>query len=797
MPDPFVKQVLDVSGMTCAACQASVQRALARQPGVSEASVNLMTGAAAVLYDPSTTSPAALIDAVEAVGYGAALPPVERTAIEAEAERERRDARDAASLVRRAAVSVGLGAVAMVVSMPLMAPAGHAVHGVADPFMRWSMESLSPALQQALPWLYTVPRAWLLAGLLVASVTVMAWAGRAFYVLGAKALWHRVPDMNSLVAVGTGAAFLYSLAATFRPDWLVRRGVSPDVYYEAVIIIVALVLAGRALEARARGRTAAALRGLVALQPATALRVGPAGDEEVPLEQVRIGDLVLVRPGGRVPVDGVVVEGSAAVDESLITGESLPVTRDAGQRVIGGTIARGGALRVRVTAAGGSGVLAQIVRLMHDAQTSRAPMQHLADRVSGVFVPSVMVLSLATFAGWLLLGGPAVAVQGAAAAVAVLIIACPCAMGLAIPTAVMVAMGRGAERGVLIKGGEALERAGQVTTVVLDKTGTVTEGRPDVVEMSPPDAADRARALPWVVAVERLSEHPLAEAIVRAADDGGDSGAVADFVSEPGGGVTATVGGRRVVAGHRAFLEGHGVDTTVLAPDIARLGGRGRTVVVAALGPAGASLGGEVPARGVPSRQDWTFVVFAIADRLRPTSRHAIDALKALGLDVVMLSGDAQDTADVIAREAGVTRVIAGVRPEGKVVEIRQLQQDGAVVAMVGDGVNDAPALAQADVGIAMASGSDVAVDAAGIALLRGDLTAVVAAIQLSRRTVRVMRQNLFWAFGYNVIGIPIAAGVLYPAFGILLSPVLASAAMAISSVSVVSNSLRLRRTTI
>ncbi len=783
---------LDITGMTCAACQANVQRALARQPGVAGASVNLITGAAAVAYDPATTSPAALIDAVEAIGYGAALPPVERTAIEAEAARERRNDDEARALGLRAAVSVVLGAVAMVVSMPLMAPVGeasagsaadahaapgHAAYGHADPFMRWTMEALSPAFEQALPWLYAVPRVWLLGGLLVASVVVMAWAGRSFYLLGAKALWHRVPDMNSLVAVGTGAAFLYSLVATVWPDSLARRGVAPDVYYEAVIIIVALVLAGRALEARARGRTAAALRGLVALQPATARLVGPDGASDVPLEQVKPGDTVLVRPGERVPVDGLVIEGAAAVDESLVTGESLPVTRDAGQRVIGGTIAHGGALTVRVTASGGSGVLAQIVRLMHDAQASRAPMQHLADRVSAVFVPSVMALSLVTFAVWLLLGGVAVLVQAAAAAVAVLIIACPCAMGLAIPTAVMVATGRGAERGILIKGGEALERTGQVTTVVLDKTGTLTEGRPEVVETWSADPAARARLLPVIAAVERRSEHPLARAIVRAAvvPAAGEPLAVQSFVSEPGGGVTGLIDGRRVAVGNHDFLERHGVAPAGLAADMARLGGGGRTVVAAAVGP--------------------ECVLFAIADRLRPTSREAVDALTALGIDVVMLSGDTQAAADGIAREAGVTRVIAGVRPEGKVAEIRRLQAQGAVVAMVGDGVNDAPALAQADVGIAMASGSDIAVDAADIALLRGDLTAVVAAIRLSRRTVRTMRQNLFWAFLYNVIGIPVAAGVLYPGFGMLLSPILASAAMAISSVSVVSNSLRLRRT--
>ena len=775
----MARVALEISGMTCAACQANVQKALARQPGVTDASVNLMTGAAAVTFDPAATSTAALIDAVESIGYGAALPPPEQTAIAAEAARERQLEEEARSLSRRAAVSLALGAFAMVASMPLMAPAGHDGHAPADPFMRWTMDALSPVLERLMPWLYGAPRGWLLAALLSASLVVMLWAGRAFYVLGLRALWHRVPDMNSLVAVGTLAAFAYSLAATFSPEALARQGVPADVYYEAVIIIVALVLTGRTLEARARGRTAEALRGLVALQPAMARRLVEGVPVEVPLEHLTVGDHVLVRPGERVPVDGVVVDGTAAVDESLVTGESLPVTREAGHRVIGGTIARGGALTVRVTALGADGVLAQIVRLMRDAQASRAPMQFLADRVSGIFVPAVMAVALVTFLAWLASGGMAALVPGAAAAVAVLIIACPCAMGLAIPTAVMVATGRGAEGGVLIKGGAALERAGEVTTVVVDKTGTLTEGRPDVVEIWPHDSEARDRTVAAIAAAERQSEHPLAEAIARVGAPAGAT-AVTNFESEAGGGVRALVDGRRVVVGSPAFLGRAGIDMTAAGDALARLAQGGRTVVAGAV---------------TPPEGETSLVLFAIADRLRATSPRAVQALRRLGLDVVMLSGDTQAAAEAIGAEAGIARVIAGVRPDGKVAEIRRLQEAGAVVAMVGDGVNDAPALAQADVGIAMASGSEIAVDAADIALLRGDLTAVAAAIRLSRRTVRTMRQNLYWAFGYNVIGIPVAAGVLYPAFGILLSPILASAAMAVSSVSVVANSLRLRRT--
>ncbi len=776
---------LDITGMTCAACQANVQRALARQPGVTEAAVNLMTGVATVSIDPAeTVAPAALIDAVEAIGYGASLPPAEQTAIDAEIRREGQQQGEARALRRRAVVSVTLGAVAMLVSMPLMVPAsgpgGHEGHQAADPFMRWAMQALTPALRTLLPALYLAPRESLLGLLLLATLVVMVWAGRDFYVHGLRALVHRVPDMNSLVAVGTGAAFVFSLIATIWPDLLLSRGVMPDVYYEAVIIIIALVLTGRALEAGARGRTTQALRDLVAMQPAIARLVRDGREEEIPLERVRTGDAILVRPGERVPVDGVVAEGSAAMDESLLTGESMPVTRTTGDAVIGGTIAGGGSLVVTATAVGANSVLAQIVRLMRDAQGSRAPIQHLADRVSAIFVPAVMVVALLTFAAWLAFGGTGVVVQAAAAAVSVLIIACPCAMGLAVPTAVMVATGRAAARGILIKGGQALQRAGDVTIVVLDKTGTLTEGRPDVVETWIGPGVDAAAVLGVIAAVERRSEHPLAGAIVRGVADAPVPGSVEAFVSEPGGGVSARVDGRRVVVGSADYVRQMGIDTGPVDPDTARLAQGGRTVVVGAM---------EADASGA-----WALVAFAIADRLRPTSREAVEALKALGLDVVMLSGDAQVTADAVARDAGITRVIAGVRPEGKVAEVRRLQQAGAVVAMVGDGVNDAPALAQADLGIAMASGSEVAVDAADIALIRGDLTGVVAAMRLSRQTMRTVRQNLFWAFAYNVVGIPVAAGVLYPAFGLMLSPILASAAMAVSSVSVVSNSLRLRR---
>jgi P-type Cu+ transporter len=556
--------------------------------------------------------------------------------------------------------------------------------------------------------------------------------------------------------------------------------VPAGVYYEAVIIIIAFVLAGRTLEARARRQTAAALRQLASLQPATATLAD--GMRSVAIEAVRRGDLLVIRPGERVPVDGEVVEGTSTIDESMLTGEPMPVSKQIGDRVTGGTINRSGAIHVRATALGEDSTLAQIVRLMRDAQASRAPMQQLADRVSAVFVPTVMVISLVTVAAWLAIGGDESLVRALAAGVSVLIIACPCAMGLAVPTAVMVATGRGSGMGVLIKGGEALQRAGEASIVVLDKTGTVTEGKPSVTSVVATGAMDEDNLLASAAAVERLSEHPLAEAIVSAAlARGVVLPGASDFVSEPGRGVAATIGEQRVYIGNAEWLQAAGVSVDAVAAAAAAMAGRGETPVFIGRGPT--EVGPYVHVG-----------VIGVSDPIRATSRAAIAALRALGLDVVMLTGDRPETANAIARQAGIDHVVAGVLPQGKVDEVRRLQAGGGVVAMVGDGINDAPALAQADVGVAIGGGTDVAIEAADVALLRPDLMALVSAIRLSRATTRTMKQNLFWAFIYNVIGIPIAAGVLYPAFGLLLSPVLASAAMAISSVSVVTNSLRLRK---
>ncbi len=780
---------LPVMGMTCAACQSRVQRQLSRAPGVVDASVNLLMGSATVTFDPAVSSAAALVQRVLETGYGAELPAATDDVVEQLAARDATTSHEYDALRVRAIVSGVAGVVAMLASMPLMAANAHVGMGVvADPFMRWVMQGLSPWLQSAMPWLYAIPTAVLTWSLLVMTLGVMVWAGRQFYVSAWQALRHRAADMNTLVAVGTGAAFLYSLLATVMPELFTRHGVAPDVYFEAVVFIIALILTGRMFEARATRSTATALRALAALRPTTArvMRPTPDGGEtevELQLRDVRTNDVLVIRPGERLPVDGVIESGSSAVDESMLTGESMPVAKQSGDRVIGGTINATGAFRYRATTLGSRSVLAQIMMLMRDAQASRAPIQGLADRISAVFVPTVIVLSMITFAVWFAVlwnagaGGGAASVRAFAAAVAVLIIACPCAMGLAVPTAVMVATGRGAEGGVLIKGGEALQRAGAITTIVLDKTGTITEGRPavtDIVRTSAQLLSDDA-LLTMAASLEQLSEHPVAGAIVRSAQQRSLTlEQPTAFESLTGRGATAMVGSRWVAIGNATLMQELSLDVTALDDAAHALAAMAKTVVYVAV--------------------DGTLAgVIAVADPVRADSASAIASLQALGLDVVMLTGDNVQTAEAVARAVGITRVIAGVLPAGKVHAVREEQGAGRVVAMVGDGVNDAPALVQADVGIAIGTGTDVALEAADIALMRGDLAGVVRAIALSRRTMRTMRQNLFWAFVYNVIGIPVAAGVLYPMFGVLLSPVLASAAMAFSSVSVVTNSLRLK----
>ena len=775
MSVPTETVTLPVEGMTCAACQATVQRALSTQPGVTKAAVNLMMNEATVHFDPAATSPGQLVAAINDIGYVSRLPLAADATSSADDQRQQQHRREYETLRAKSLVSLAIGAVAMMASMPLMGGRSpHAEH-TGDPLLRWAMTAVDPTVRAALPWLYALAPQVLTYALLAATVLVMTWAGRHFYTRAWSSLTHGTADMSTLIAVGTGAAFLYSLAATLTPQWFVTDGARPDVYYEAVIIIIALVLLGNAMEARAKTQTTRALRQLAKLQASSA-RVRRNGQElDIPIAEVRAGDIVLVRPGERFPVDGEITSGSGAVDESMLTGESMPVEKAVGERVIGATVNKTAALEVRATAIGATSVLARIVTLMKEAQGSQAPIQRLADRISAVFVPVVILIAIATFAAWMVLPETPSFASAITAAVSVLIIACPCAMGLAVPTAVLVASGRGAAAGILIKGGEPLERLAAVDTVVFDKTGTLTEGRPRVADMLIAPGHQRQTVLRVAAALESHSEHPLAKAVVAAAGPLAEpQPAVDNVIALPGKGVFGIVDGTHVMAGTEALLRASGVDVTPLESRAREWAAEANTVIFVAMA-------GQAVA------------AFAIADTVRPNARAVVAALRGHGLRTVMLTGDRRATAEAVAKHAGVNKVIAEVLPDGKVAAIKALQAAGQVVAMVGDGLNDAPALAQADIGMAMASGTDIASEAASVTLMRSDLASVTEAIVLARKTMRTMKQNLFWAFVYNVIGIPVAAGVLYPVFGILLSPILASAAMAFSSVSVVSNSLRLR----
>ncbi len=777
---------LTVTGMTCAACQVHVQRALARTPGVTEAVVNLVTGQARVVFDPGAASAASLIHAIEAIGYGAELPPAEQSAIDAHVSRDRHELETYRNLRRRALVTVALGLFAMVVSMPLMTQdAAHAGHSEAPwPLVDTIMRGVSTGTRTLFPVVYSASRPTLTWALLCVAIVTMSWSGRSFYASGWKALVHRVPDMNALVAIGTGAAFAYSLAVTLWPTSFTRAGVAPDVYYEAVVVIIALVLVGRTLEARARHQSSAALSHLVALQPSTATIVTGTEDLHASTGSVRVGDRLRIRPGDRIAVDSVVESGVTSVDESMLTGEPLPVEKAVGSRLVGGTLNLTGMVIARAMAVGPDGTLAQIVRLMRDAQAARAPLQQLADRVSLVFVPTVMAISGVTLVAWLYFGGPGATVRGAAAAVAVLIIACPCAMGLAVPTAVMVATGRGSELGLLVKGGDALQRAGDVTTVVVDKTGTLTVGRPTVTAIMPAAGFSDREVLGLAASVERGSSHPLASAIgAAAAARGVKVEEATDLEYETGQGLSGRVGSSTVLVGSHAWILSRCAASKAILEHLAVSGGEGASIAFVARQDAMREASGAIVVGAL-----------VVSDEIRPSTHEAVEALRRLGVRIVMLTGDRRATADHVAGQSGISEVVADLLPSAKVAHIQQLQARGDIVAMVGDGINDAPALAAADVGIAIGSGTDVALQAADIALLRSDLRGVVDVVRLSRAAIRVMKQNLFWAFAYNVIGIPIAAGVLYPAYGITLSPIVASAAMAMSSVTVVGNSLRLRR---
>ena len=736
---------LSIGGMTCAACVSRVEKAAKRVPGVSEAQVNLLAHQGAFTFDPARTTSGAIAAAIEKIGFDA-------SSLTGEEPKPPEHGTEGRAVLRRFCG-------AAILTLPVLLGSMGTDFGLPAP--AWL----------ANPWLQ-----------LALTIPVLFWAGGRFFVGAAKALRGRGADMNTLIALGTGTAFAYSLAVTLFAG---RFGSPPPVYYETADVIVTLLLLGRTLEARAKVKTGAAIERLLGLQPPTARVVRGDRDEDTPIAEVRVGDRVRVRPGERVAADGRIVEGASWVDESLISGESLPVEKGAGAGVIGGSVNTRGSFVFEVTRTGADTALARIVGLVRQAQSSRAPIQTLADRVTAVFVPVVLCIAILTFALWFSLGhSPTLALS---CFIAVLIIACPCALGLATPTSLMVGVGRGAEFGVLIKNAEALERAGALGTVVLDKTGTLTTGKPTLTDVVPADGMPPGEILRLAAAAERGSEHPLAGAIVAGAQAQGLSSARATrFDSIAGQGIAATVEGHAVLAGNALLLTARGVPTDGLSERAQQLAGDGKTPMFVAVD-------------GTPAG------LVAVADTLKPTSRAAVTALHGLGLEVIMLTGDGERTARAIAREAGIERIVADVRPDGKAAEIRRLQESPhpapnqsragrRLVAMVGDGVNDAPALAQADVGIALGTGTDVAIEAADVTLIGGDLGGVVTAIALSRATLGNIRQNLMFAFGYNTLGIPLAAGLAYALTGHgLLSPMFASAAMALSSVSVVTNALRLR----
>ncbi len=768
-----------VSGLRFASGVSRLEEAVRLVRGVTNAVANQAAESVLVTYVPGFFDAAEVEAAVAGAGFTLAAPIAEEDPTERERALREREVRE---LTWKLALAAVVAVAAMAASMPLMG--AEAMRG-SDLLARLIMPLDAP-LRQALPWLYALDPQSLKVGLFVATLPVMFWSGRVFYFGAWRGFQHRSADMNTLIAVGTGSAMLYSAVATFAPAVFTDAGLPADVYYEAVSSIIALILLGRLLEARAKGRTSEAMRRLLALAPRTARVFQDGVEVVVPVQEVAVGDLVLVRPGEKIPVDGVVRTGRTAVDESMLTGEAMPVEKGEGDEVVGAALNTTGAIMIEATRVGRDTALAQIVRLVEEAQGSRAPVQRLADRIAGVFVPVVIAVAIVAFVVWFDTGPQPALLYATVVFVSVLIISCPCAMGLATPTAIMVGTGRGAERGVLAKGGAALEATAHLDVMVLDKTGTITEGRPSVTDivLAPapegPDAPDTASeelaVLRVAAAVERLSEHPIATAVVRAALERDiEIPDASDFQAREGRGAAATVGARHILVGSAAFLIEQGVDVGPFTQAIDALAARARTPVMVAMD-------------GMPVG------LLGLADPIKPTAVSAIRALKKLGLRVVMVTGDVRKVAIAVAGEVGIDDVESGMLPAGKVAVIKRLQAAGRHVGMVGDGINDAPALAAADVGLAIGTGTDVALEAADMALMSGDLRGAVTAVELARATMRVIRQNLFWAFGYNVVGIPIAAGVLFPYAGVLLSPVLASAAMAFSSVAVVSNSLRLRR---
>ena len=811
---------IPVAGMTCASCVERVEKALSRVEGVSSASVNLAAGSATVSADPSRTGPAELAGAIRDIGYEV---PVERTTFAVEGmtcascvgrvERALRKVPGVVTAsVNLAAGTVGVeflpGAAAAADLRAAVEGAGYTVPRVEpgeDPVaLQARMQSeeegrlrsrLRVGIACGVPLLALshghmlfgtgiLPMSHFTSALLqfLLATPIQFYAGSRYYHGAWAAARHGYTDMNTLVALGTSVAYFYSVAATFFPGRISAEGLSAHLYYETSAAIIVLVLLGRYFEARARGRTSEAVKKLIGLAPKTARLARDGGEVDVPIDSVTVGDRVIVRPGEKVPVDGTVLEGRSAVDESMLTGEPIPAEKEPGSAITGGTINLNGRLVFTATRVGKETVLSRIVAMVREAQGSKPPIGRLADVIASYFVPAVMGVAALTFLAWYVLGPEPRGTYALVNMISVLIIACPCAMGLATPTSIMVATGRGAELGILVRDGAALETAQKVDTVVLDKTGTVTRGRPELgtVRAVPggefAGEAGERELLRLAACGESGSGHPLAEAVVRGAREKGiEVVPPGEFLEVPGKGIQARIGDRSILAGNASWLEEAGVSPAPLLASTGEIANAGGTPVCVAVDGRAAG-------------------VLSVADRIKEGSAEAVRRLRDMGLDVVMLTGDDPRTAESVARDAGIERVIAGVLPDRKAQEVRSLQAGGKVVAMVGDGINDAPALAQADVGLAIGTGTDIAVESGDLVLMGGDLRGVVAAIALSRATLRNIKQNLFWAFAYNVVLIPVAAGILYPSFRLLLDPVLAAAAMGLSSVTVVSNALRLRR---
>jgi len=743
-PADTAETVLHVEGMSCASCVGRVERELDKVAGVVDATVNLAAQSATVRHLRGAVDPARLVAAVGAAGYSATP-----GGDQAEDRTEDRHAGEAATLRRQVILAAALALPVFVLEM-----GSHVIPG----FHALVQDTIGMQASRLVQFVLTT--------------LVLAGPGRRFYAVGIPSLLRGAPDMNALVALGTAAAWGFSVVATFAPG-LLPQGTA-NVYFEAAAVIVVLILAGRWMEARAKGRTGQAIRRLAGLQPRAA-RVERDGDvREVPIAEIAVGDRIHIRPGERIATDGEVVRGDSWVDESMISGEPVPVEKGIGAQVVGGTVNGNGALVLRATGVGAGTVLAQIIRMVEQAQAARLPIQDMVNRVTMYFVPAVLVVAALTVVAWLVFGPSPALAHALTAGVAVLIIACPCAMGLATPTSIMVGTGRAAELGVLFRKGDALQALQGVATVALDKSGTLTEGRPTLTDLEPAAGFDRAQVLRLIGAVEAASEHPIARAIAEAATAEGALPDAEGFEALTGLGVRAQVEGHTVLLGAERLMRREGIDPGALTGRAGELARDGRT-------PLFAAIDGQVAA------------VIGVSDPVKPSAAAAIEALHAAGLKVAMITGDARGTAEAVARRLGIDRVEAEVMPDGKLATIEAVKADGPV-AFVGDGINDAPALAGADIGIAIGTGTDVAIESADVVLMSGDLSGVASAFAISRATMRNIRQNLFWAFAYNTALIPVAAGLFYPAFGVLLSPVLAAGAMAFSSVFVVSNALRLRR---